>query len=98
MEGQQLSTETVSDRFTFCREVCMAALDEEFKAEGQIGGVGEIVEIDECKIGRSKYEIGRVVKGFWILGMIHRGRPHNYRLEICPENKRDAATLLVLIR
>lgn len=98
VEGQQLSTETVSDRFSFCREVCMAALDQEFEAEGRIGGVGKIVEIDECKIGRRKYERGRVVEGTWILGMVHRGHPHSYRLKICPENKRNAATLLALIR
>jgi len=91
---QQISRETVADRFSFCREVCMAALDEQFEEEGLLGG--EIVEIDECKIGRQKYE-GRIVEGSWILGMIHRGNLANYRLEICPNNKRDKDTLLALI-
>lgn len=76
----------------------MAALDNHFETEGQIGGPGEIVEIDECKIGRRKYERGRVVEGSWIPGMIHRGHSENYRLEICPENKRDEATLTALIK
>jgi len=97
-DGQQVSRETVADRFSFCREVCMAALDEQFEGEGLLGGVGEIVEIDECKIGRRKYERGRVVEGSWILGMIHRGHPTNYRLEICPDNKRDKDTLVTLIK
>lgn len=98
VEGQEISSETVSDRFSYCREVCMVALDQKFEDEGQIGGVGEIVEIDECKIGRRIYERGRVVEGSWILGMIHRGHAHNYRLEICPDNKRDKNTLIDLIK
>ncbi|XP_043478507.1 uncharacterized protein LOC122508906 [Leptopilina heterotoma] len=98
VEGQNISSETIADRFSFCREVCMIALDEHFLEEGQIGGVGEIVEIDECKIGRRKFERGQVVEGSWILGMIHRGHSFNYRLEICPDNKRDKTTLINLIK
>jgi len=76
----------------------MLALDTEFEAEKFIGGPNEMVEIDECKIGRRKYHRGRIIEGSWILGIIHRGHPINYRLEICPENKRDANTLLSLIK
>lgn len=98
MEGQKLSRETVADHFSFCREVCMVALDQHFENEGQIGGPEEIIDIDKCKIGRRKYERGRIVEGSWILGMIHRGHPHNYRLEIYPNNQRDQNTLLSLIQ
>lgn len=98
LEGQQLSRETVADRFSYCREICIVALDQQLEEEGQIGGIGEIVEIDECKIGRRKFERGRVVEGSWILGMIHRGHPSKYRLEICPNNKRDKTTLINLIK
>lgn len=56
------------------------------------------MEIDECKIGRRKYERGRVIKGSWILGMILRGHSSKYRLEICPDNKRDKETLIALIK
>lgn len=92
VSNQQISKEKIADRFSFCREICMIALDNDFVQEGQLGGVGEIVEIDECKIGRRKYERGRVVEGHWILGMIHRGHRERYRLEICPNNKRDKDT------
>jgi len=37
---------------------------ERFEEEGSVGDVGEIVEIDECKISRLKYERGRVVDSF----------------------------------
>ena len=89
LDEQQISPETVADRFSFCREICMVALDEHFEEESLLGGIDEIVEIDECKIGRRKYERGHVVEGTWILGMIHRGHSANYRLEICSDNKRD---------
>lgn len=70
VEGQTVSSETVADRFSFCREVCTLALDKNYIAEGLIGGPGTIVEIDECKIGRRKFERGRLREGKWILGMI----------------------------
>ena len=41
-----------------------------------------------------------MVEGSWILGMIEVGtqeRIGNYRLEICPDNRRDQATLLPII-
>lgn len=56
------------------------------------------MEVDECKIGRRKYERGRIVEGSWIFGMIVRGQSTDYRLEICPDNKRDATTLLKIIK
>ncbi|KAK2578847.1 hypothetical protein KPH14_012202 [Odynerus spinipes] len=89
ISGEMLSKETVSDRFSFCSEVCMVAVDNSFEEDGQLGGDGEIVEIDECKIGRRKYHQERLVKSTWILGMIRRGHSVNYWLEICPENKRE---------
>lgn len=75
VENQSVSRETVADRFSFCREVCMLALDTHFEDEGHIGVVGEVFEIDECKIGRRKYERGRIVEGSLIHGTIHRGHP-----------------------
>lgn len=51
VNGQIVSSETIADRFSFCREVCTIALDKkEYVAEGLLGGVGKLVEIDECKI------------------------------------------------
>lgn len=92
-----LSRETVSDVYMYCREVCMASLDRTYSEDGKIGGPGTIVEIDECKIGKRKYNVGRMVDGHWILGMIERGGS-GYRLEICPENSRSEDSLLPLIQ
>jgi len=95
LSGEVTSSETVSDRYSFCREVCAIGLDKKYEGEGYIGGNGFIVEIDECKIGRRKYERGRIVEGCWIFGMIVRGESTDYHLEICPDNKRDATIFLL---
>ena len=80
------------------REICLNALKINVESESKLGGIGHIVEIDETKLGRRKYERGRLVEGVWILGMIERGNSKKYRLEICPGNKRDGATLLEIIQ
>ncbi|KAJ8947706.1 hypothetical protein NQ318_001545 [Aromia moschata] len=41
---KKVSLETIGDRFNFCRETCMIALDNSFVEEGQIGGEGVVVE------------------------------------------------------
>lgn len=69
-DEQHVSGETVADGFSFCREICMIALDKQFMQEKQMGRPGEIVEIGECKIDRRKYERGRIIEGYWLLGMI----------------------------
>ena len=38
----------------------------------QIGGNGTIVEIDESKFGKRKYNRGHAVDGVWVLGMVER--------------------------
>lgn len=48
----------------------MLALDAEFQEQGLIGEANEIVEIDECKIGRRKYHRD-IIESSWILGMVH---------------------------
>jgi hypothetical protein len=92
------SSATIADWYNYCREVCLYALDRRYDSEGQIGGVGRIVEIDEAKLGKQKYNKGRYREGNWILGMVERGDNSGYRLEICPNNLRNARTLIPLIK
>ena len=37
-----------------------------------LGGIGEIVEIDESKFGKRKYHRGHRVEGQWVFGGIQR--------------------------
>jgi len=68
-----------------------------YAESGPLGGPGHVIECDEMKLGRRKYQHGRVVEGSWILGLIDI-ETNEVRLEICPDNKRDANTLLGLIQ
>ena len=63
------SSATVADWYSYCREVCMCALDSRYEEEGQIGP-GHVVEIDESKAGKRKYNRGRLREGYWVLRMI----------------------------
>ena len=55
----QTSTQTIRQWLLYCREICFVFLDKKFQEEGQIGGEGIVVEIDECKIGRMKHHVGK---------------------------------------
>ena len=76
----------------YCREVCVAGIESLIDAEGKIGGVNHIVQIDETKFGRRKYERGRLVEGTWMFGMIEN-ETNELRIHVCKDNKRDEKTL-----
>lgn len=60
-----------------------------------IGGVGKVVEIDESKFGKRKYNKGHYVQGQWIFGGIERETGKAF---LIPVEKRDAKTLLAIIK
>lgn len=95
IRGGELSDKTICDRYTMCRDVCITAIEKRHTPQERIGGAGHVVEIDECKIGRRKYHRGRLVEGTWIVGMIDLNG--EFRIEVCPENKRDRMTLATII-
>ncbi len=86
------SDTTLVDWKNYCREVCSVTLEKENE---MIGGEGKIVEIDESKFGKRKYNRGRKVTGQWVLGGIERG---SNRMFMKPVEKRDRATLLAIIK
>lgn len=97
-EDKKLSPETVADRFNYCREVCMIALDDCYVNEEKIDRKRTTVKINECKIRRRKFKRRTVVEALWVLGMIVRGKSENFRIKICPNNKCDQETLIKLIK
>lgn len=87
------SSETVSDYKHYCREICYNIVAD--NSENAIGGPGKIVEIDESKFGKTKYEVGRRIEGQWVFGGICR-QDRTVFLE-CVES-RDADTLIPIIK
>lgn len=59
-----------------------------------IGGPNTIVEIDEAKFGRRKYNRGRKIDGKWVFGGVQLGTP-NIFLEVV--DARDQETLMEVI-
>jgi len=64
-----LSNKTVTDFYNFCHKVCVVILEDHSE---QIGGPGRIVEIDESKFGKRKFNRGKKVDGVWVFGGIER--------------------------
>ncbi|CAH2095686.1 unnamed protein product [Euphydryas editha] len=77
----------------YCRESVVIYQIEKRTFDGKIGGPGKIVQIDESKFGKRKYNKGRHIEGQWVLDMIEDGS-EDLRLEICPDNVRSADVLL----
>lgn len=82
----------VIDWFYFCREVCVFWADKNSK---KLGGPGKVVELEEAKIGRQKYNRGRFVKGEWIFaGYEHESK----KIFITSVKNRTEETLLACIK
>ena len=63
------SPNTVSNFMKYFRNLVIETLDDEDEI---IGRPGIVVEIDESKFGKRKYNRGHQVEGVWILGGIER--------------------------
>ena len=57
-----LDDKTISDWCRFCREVMVCWV---FQQEKRISSENCIVEIDESKFGKCKYNVGRVIDSQW---------------------------------
>lgn len=60
-----------------------------------IGGHGKIVEIDESKFGKRKYNRGHHIEGQWVFGGVER---ESNKFFLIPVEQRDKATLLPIIK
>jgi hypothetical protein len=48
----------------------------------KIGGPNKIVEIDESKIGRRKYNRGHPVQGQWVFGSVEQGSARTFLVPV----------------
>ena len=87
-----VSQRVLVDWYNFCRDVCSQYFMDH---PVTIGGPGKIVEIDESKFGRRKYNRGRVVDGHWVFGGVERGTRKAFMVEVADRSKN---TLLPIIQ
>ena len=86
------SPNIIVDWYNFHRDVCAQYfIDHSI----MIGGPGKVVEIDESKFGKRKYNKGRYVEGHWVFGGIERDSKDAFMVEV---PNRTAATLLPIIQ
>ena len=86
-----VADKTVIQYYQYFRDVCSHWLVEHLQP---IGGLGIIVEIDECLISRRKYNRGRMVPERWVFGAYDLSQKVGY-LTVVPD--RSMATLLPII-
>ncbi|XP_073996842.1 uncharacterized protein isoform X1 [Rhodnius prolixus] len=86
------SERTVCDWRSFYREVCMEIVLNE---SSMLGGFGKIVEIDESKFGKKKYNRGKHENGRWVFGGVERGSNKCFFRVV---ETRDKGTLLDVIK
>ncbi|XP_064107422.1 uncharacterized protein LOC135216219 [Macrobrachium nipponense] len=83
---------TVNDWYNFCREVILHHIEH---SSTPIGGPGKIVEIDEAKFGKRKYNRGRYIEGVWVFGGFERDSKKTFMVPV-PDRSRE--TLVAQIR
>jgi len=92
---QSLDEDTVSKWFKTFRTITSRLI--ETRLNVQLGGPEDIIEIDECQIGRRKHHRGRERNEVWLLGMIVRGS-NPPSLFIQDVKKRNRETLEPIIQ
>lgn len=86
-------SQNVADNWSsFCREVVYDFMVDKKEV---LGGPGKIVEIDETKVGKRKYNRGKHVEGQWVFGGIERGSGKCFMF---PVETRDRQTLMTIIK
>jgi len=87
------STKTLSQILTTFRDMISIEIILEQK---MIGGNGVIVEIDESKFGKRKYNKGHKVDGVWVVGGVERTSERKFFAE--PVKDRSAVTLIDVLK
>lgn len=86
------SKQCISNFITLFRQVVATSLETD---DTVIGGEGIIVEIDESKFGKRKYNRGHRVEGVWVIGGVERSAQRLMFAEVV--ERRDAVTLMEVI-
>ena len=87
------SPQTITRNIMFLQKVVSKKI---WEIKVKIGGPGIVVEIDESKFGRRKYNRGHAVDGAWVLGGVERTEVRGMFAVIVPD--RRAETIMKVIK
>jgi hypothetical protein len=88
-----ISDKTVTAFIKYLRELVADSLD---PIDFVIGGKGIIVEIDETKLGKRKYNRGHKVEGVWVLVGVERTLDRKVFLRIIEHRDSETLTSIIL--
>jgi transposase-like protein len=90
-----LSKHTTVNWFNYLREKCFVS-----QRNTIIGGPGKIVQIDESKFGKRKFNKGKRVEGIWVFGGIevYEDKSIKPKAFMVPVENRSASTLMAVIK
>jgi transposase-like protein len=91
-ETEVVSDHTVVEWNKLLRNVCVKHVQD---YPMKFGGSKRIVEADEAKFGKNKYNRGRLVQGKWVFGLFDRESGNVYLERV---DKRDSKTLIPIIK
>ncbi|KAG8222183.1 hypothetical protein J437_LFUL001275 [Ladona fulva] len=86
------SNHTVCDIYQYYRKLVSNHLDFQ---DVQIGGEGVIVEVDETKLARRKYERSQSVDDIWVVGGVEKSADR--KVFLVPIESRDPASLATIL-
>ncbi|CEF59896.1 Transposase, ISXO2-like domain-containing protein [Strongyloides ratti] len=89
----EVNSTTVCSFLSYFRQLVTDALETE---ECVVGGEGIVVEIDETKMGKQKYNRGHPEDGVWVVGGVEKTKEK--RVFFVPVEKRDSDTFLDVIK
>jgi len=93
-EAEIVSNSTSTDWARFCRDICeMALLQFE---DDMIGGPGIVVEIDESKFSKRKYNTGRSLRERWVFGVIERESRRMFFTYV--QDRREETLIPIILR
>jgi hypothetical protein len=88
-----VSEEITTNYLGFYRQLVSLALEEE---DTVIGGPDVVVEIDETKFGKRKYNRGHRVDGFWVFGGVERTHERKFFAVRVPDRTTITLTDLII--
>jgi transposase-like protein len=87
------SKNTIAIFYRHFRQLVASTLQED---DHIIGGAGVVIEVDETKLGKRKYQRGHVVDGIWVAVGVERTADR--RVFVVALKDRTADTLLAIVR